>query len=1006
MPPKTPPIQKTQRNTSGLALVRRPGTKSDMIFGTWNVRTLYRGGALRKLTDVFMEYKLDVLAVQEMRWTGKGVMDKRNCSVYYSCHERLHHFGTGFIVSKRIRDKVIEFKPVNERICRLRIRGKTHNISIICAHAPTEDKSDEDKDKFYDLLEKTYSECRSNDLKLIMGDFNAKIGHDINMSRFVGNESLHEVTSTNGLRLLDFAISTNMVIGSTTFIHKKIHKVTWRSPDGQTLNQIDHILIDLRHRSSLIDIRTFRGANVDSDHFLVASKLRHKINRSYHKKRNNDTKKIDTEYLKKTKIANEYRKELKSTIVVRDVAPTVETTWQDLKQTIINASKKTIPEIKKGKTNLWFDEECSEITKKKNEAYKTMIQKHYTRAAEERYKELRREEKRTHKKKKREYMEDLYRDIEHLKTQKEARKFYQLVNNVRADFNPRTTTCRKKNGDLTRDPDEVLVRWREHFVELLAGKDEVEDLTTHNMLPTINSDNEDLEHNTPTMHEIEIAMKKLNNNRSAGPDSIKAELFKTNEMSLNKAIHDLICSIWTQEQMPTEWEEASVCPIHKKGDKLDCGNYRGISLLNSAYKIFSIILFHRLETYTSKIIGNYQCGFQKGKTTTDQLHTIRQILEKTKEYNIDTYHLFIDYKSAYDSVNREKLLEAMLDFNIPKKLVSLTRMTLKRVSCRVKILSSLSEPFFTEKGLRQGDSLSCLLFNIALEKAIRDSGINTNGTILQRTIQLLAFADDIDIIGRTKSSVINAFVALESAAKEMGLVINADKTKFLISTNNSPDLSPLKIGNYTFETVKQFTYLGTLISSSNDLKIEINNRIFKANRCFYGLRNQFKSKFISVNTKLSIYKTLIRPIVLYGSECWTLNKTVEEKLLIFERKLLRKIFGPIQENNEWRILYNHEINRKYSKFGGTDIVRTIKASRIRWLGHLYRCADAFPTKKVTFSKIEGTRRRGRPPTQWLDDVERDLKLMGINRWRAVAANRANWRRISKSALACKMLLSL
>ncbi|KAG8188558.1 hypothetical protein JTE90_007166 [Oedothorax gibbosus] len=218
-----------------------------------------------------------------------------------------------------------------------------------------------------------------------------------------------------------------------------------------------------------MDIRTFLGANVDSDHFLVASKLRHKINRSYHKKRNNVNKNIDIEYLKNVKIVNDYRKELKSTIVVRDVAPTVEIAWQDLKQTIINASRKTIPEMQGRKNNLWFDEERSDITKKKNEAYKTMIQKHYTRAAEKRYKELRREEKRTHKKKKREYMEDLYRDIEHLKTQKEARKFYQLVNNVRADFNPRTTTCRKKNGDLMRDPDVVLVRWREHFVELLAG---------------------------------------------------------------------------------------------------------------------------------------------------------------------------------------------------------------------------------------------------------------------------------------------------------------------------------------------------------------------------------------------------------------------------------------------------------------------------------------------------------------------------------------------------------
>ena len=456
--------------------------------------------------------------------------------------------------------------------------------------------------------------------------------------------------------------------------------------------------------------------------------------------------------------------------------------------------------------------------------------------------------------------------------------------------------------------------------------------------------------------------------------------------------------------MPTEWDEGFVCPIYKKGDKLECKNYRGITLLNIAYKIFSIVLFKRLEFYTSNIIGRYQCGFQKGKSTIDQLHTIRQILEKTKEYNIDTYHLFIDFKAAYDSINREKLLEAMLEFNIPNKLISLTRMTLKGFLCRVKISSSLSEPFFTEKGLRQGDSLSCLLFNIALEKAVRDSGINTSGTILQRTVQLLAFADDINIIGRSKRSVIDAFVQLESAANMIGLVINADKTKFLIATNRTYDPSPLNVLTYSFETVNQFRYLGTLISSQNNIKIEINNRIYMAHRSYFGLRNQLKSKSISVKTKLSIYKSLIRPIVTYGSECWTLNKAEEDKLLIFERKILRKIFGPVQENNIWRILYNHEIYKKYDKFGGTDIIRTIKASRIRWLGHLFRSSDADPAKKVTFSKIEGTRRKGRPPTRWIDDVGKDLKIMGVNRWRTVAPDRVRWRKICESALACKRLL--
>ena len=112
--------------------------------------------------------------------------------------------------------------------------------------------------------------------------------------------------------------------------------------------------------------------------------------------------------------------------------------------------------------------------------------------------------------------------------------------------------------------------------------------------------------NTPTLYDVEEAMNWLNNNRLAGPVVIKAKLFKINKKSLNKETHDLICCIWTQEQMPTEWEEKHVCPTYKKGDKLDCGNYRQITLLNTAYKIFSIILFNWLGAYTSKIIASYQ----------------------------------------------------------------------------------------------------------------------------------------------------------------------------------------------------------------------------------------------------------------------------------------------------------------------------------------------------------------------------------------------------------------
>jgi sorting nexin-29 len=160
-----------------------------------------------------------------------------------------------------------------------------------------------------------------------------------------------------------------------------------------------------------------------------------------------------------------------------------------------------------------------------------------------------------------------------------------------------------------------------------------------------------------------------------------------------------------------------------------CSNYRGLLLLTTGYKILSYILYVRLSGYTERIIGKYQCGFRKGKSTTYHIFTLSQIMEKTFEYQIGVHPLFIDFKSAYDSIHREKLLCAMMEFGIPLKLIRLVKTTMTNVQCSVQIQSHLSEPICTTRGVRQGDVLACLLFNIALEKVTRDSGIQTRGTI-------------------------------------------------------------------------------------------------------------------------------------------------------------------------------------------------------------------------------------------------------------------------------------
>ncbi|XP_039276011.1 craniofacial development protein 2-like [Nilaparvata lugens] len=114
-------------------------------------------------------------------------------------------------------------------------------------------------------------------MKLILGDFNAKVGQETFMADVAAKFSLHEETSDNGRMLGQFAASCNMIIESTYFKHKRIHLGTWSVPGSDQVNQIDHVLVDKRHASSVIDVRTLRGPNCETDHFLVGVKVRERL---------------------------------------------------------------------------------------------------------------------------------------------------------------------------------------------------------------------------------------------------------------------------------------------------------------------------------------------------------------------------------------------------------------------------------------------------------------------------------------------------------------------------------------------------------------------------------------------------------------------------------------------------------------------------------------------------------------------------------------------------------
>jgi hypothetical protein len=169
------------------------------------------------------------------------------------------------------------------------------------------------------------------------------------------------------------------------------------------------------------------------------------------------------------------------------------------------------------------------------------------------------------------------------------------------------------------------------------------------------------------------------------------------------------------------------------------------------------------------------------------------------------------------------------------------------------------------------------------------------------------------------------------------------------------------INGVTFEGVAEFIYLGKLNINDNSVQKEIQRHILAGNRTYFAAISLFRNRLLSRATKIRLYKTLISPIVAYGAETWTMTKTEEQAVLIFERKMFRMIYGPIYEDGELKIRSNRQLE-KLSK--GENIVKWLKGQRISWLDHLERLEEDRMPKKIFTQELKGTRRRGRPRKGW------------------------------------------
>jgi len=288
----------------------------------------------------------------------------------------------------------------------------------------------------------------------------------------------------------------------------------------------------------------------------------------------------------------------------------------------------------------------------------------------------------------------------------------------------------------------------------------------------------------------------------------------------------------------------------------------------------------------------------------------------------------------------------------------------------------VSDRFPIRNGLKQGDALTPMLFNCALEYAIRRVQVNQDGLKLNGTHQLLAYADDVNILGRSIQTLKENAEALVAATKEIGLEISADKTKHMVMSRdqNAGRIQSARTDNSTFERVEEFKYLGTTLTYQNSIVEEIKSRLKPGNACYHSVQNLLSSRLLSKNLKIKIYKykILILPVVLYGCETWSLILREERKLRVFENMVLRSMFGPRREEvtGEWRRLYNEELNDLYSS---SNIVRVIKSRRMKWAGHVARMGEERGVYRVLVGKPEGKRPLGRPRHRWVDNIKMDLQ---------------------------------
>ena len=437
-----------------------------------------------------------------------------------------------------------------------------------------------------------------------------------------------------------------------------------------------------------------------------------------------------------------------------------------------------------------------------------------------------------------------------------------------------------------------------HFLNLALNEPtsnkEIDNVLTN--YDTIDTDDSvsSLLDNDITEREISNAIHKLKKNKACGYDGLLNEYFINCMNVLMPCLLILFNTVFKSGHFPHCWSVGCIVPVLKKGNPNDTDNYRGITLVSCLGKLFTNILNERLCNFDmeNNIITDAQFGFRKHLSTVDAIFVLQSLINRVCNARKRLYCCFVDYKKAFDFVNRQNLWYKLIKQGVSGKMLAIIRSLYQNVKCCVKYNNVISDFFMCKNGLFQGEVLSPILFSMYVNdcemQLISDNCPYINIQMLN--IFLIMYADDMVLLAEKPEGLQKMINSLFNYTQNWNLTVNTNKTKIVVFRNGGKlrDNEKWYFNGCKLDVVNEFIYHGVLFFYNGKFARTQKRFAEQGRKALFPILNVCRNNFFNIETMLSVFDTYINSILSYGSEVWGFHSghDVEKVHIQFCKRLL------------------------------------------------------------------------------------------------------------------------